>query len=53
MDKYINDEGKIGVIVAHGDAGWSTWAGDVGSEFACMDRGLVELKLAGGSAKQA
>ena len=44
MKKYINDEGKVGVIVSPGlGAGWSTW--DDNREYLCMDKTLVEMKL--------
>ena len=47
MKKYISKDGKdgkVGVIVSPGfGAGWSTWSDD--SDFFCMDKTLVEMKL--------
>jgi hypothetical protein len=45
MNKYINDEGKVGVLVSYGyGAGWSTWNGN--REVLVMDKVLVTMKLA-------
>ena len=53
MDKYLNDEGKVGVIVSPGyGAGWSSW-NDEHREFLAMDSELIALKLSGGSADEA
>ena len=52
-DKYLNDEGNVGVIVSPGyGAGWSTWNSEY-EEFLTMDKELVSLRLSGGSAAQA
>jgi len=46
MEKYINDEGKVGVLISpcYG-GGWSTEIATKNSAFYAMDKGLVELKL--------
>jgi hypothetical protein len=48
VDKYVNDEGKVGVIISTGyGAGWSTGNDDDLREFLCMDKTLVEMCLRG------
>ena len=45
-EKYINDDGLVGVIVSPGyGAGWSSW--NDGKMFLCMDRSLVQAKING------
>jgi hypothetical protein len=50
MNKYINDDGKVGVLVSYGyGAGWSTWNGGgdaCPNEVLVMDKVLVTMKLA-------
>jgi len=44
MGKYINKDGKVGVLVSVGfGAGWSTWNDN--EDFLAMDKKLVEMKL--------
>lgn len=46
MKKYLNDDGKVGVLVSYGyGAGWSTWNKDEYREFFAMDKKLIEMKL--------
>lgn len=46
MEKYINDQGRVGVIVSGGfGAGWSTWAPDDDNDFYAMCKELVRMKL--------
>ena len=46
MDKYINKEGKVGVLVSGGfGAGWSTWNEHEDVEFYPMKKTLVEFRL--------
>ena len=46
VERYINKEGKVGVLISGGyGAGWSTWADSKDREFLLFDRGLVELAL--------
>lgn len=46
IEKYINEDGKVGVLVSYGyGAGWSTWS--YSSEFFAMDKTLVQMKLDG------
>jgi hypothetical protein len=48
MKKYINDKGEVGVLVSRGyGVGWSTWNNFEYSEYLCMDKTLVEMKLKG------
>lgn len=50
IEKYVNEEGKIGVIVSPGyGAGWSSWVSDETKPRAwfAMDKTLVEFKLNG------
>jgi len=53
MKKYRKD-GKTAVLVSPGHgAGWSTWEAPPKDKFLALDRGLIELKLAGASWKEA
>ena len=51
MEKYINNKGEVGVLVSEGyGSGWSTWNDIRYSDYLCMDKTLVEMKLDGASA---
>ena len=44
MEKYVNGDGEVGVLVSRGyGAGWSTWS--TAPEFMAMDKTLVQMKL--------
>ena len=46
MERYINEDGKVGVLISGGyGAGWSTWADSKDREFFLFDWGLVKLAL--------
>ena len=46
VERYINEDGKVGVLLSGGyGAGWSTWADSKDREFFLFDRGLVALAL--------
>lgn len=47
FEKYINEDGKVAVLVSPGyGAGWSTWASSDEREAAKFDRRIVEQVLA-------
>jgi hypothetical protein len=53
MEKYINDLGEVGVLVSEGyGSGWSTWNDIRYSNYLCMDKTLVEMKLKGASTEE-
>ncbi len=45
IDRYIRDDGKVGVLLSPGyGAGWSTWDRQ-NSEFLCLDKQLITMIL--------
>jgi hypothetical protein len=45
LEKYINEDGMVGVLVSGAFGGaWSTWCA-LDRSFMCMDKTLVEMKL--------
>ena len=55
MNKYINDEGKVGVLISTDfGAGWSTWCSDENgmSEFMLMDKTLVQMCIDGATEEE-
>lgn len=54
MEKYINEEGQVGVLISKGyGCGWSSWKPDDRKAYYLMDKGLVELALNGASEEEA
>jgi hypothetical protein len=46
MEKYYNEDGKVGTIVSPGfGAGWSTWCDSEYATFLLHDKKLVEMCL--------
>lgn len=53
MEKFINEEGKVGVLVSNGyGAGWSTWVVSDDPSFYAMDKTLIEMKQRGASSDE-